>query len=185
MCYSLISYASIDVLSSISFGTAFGFMAENVDEWDFVEGNASSSSMLQVITDLEFFRAIFTSPIVQPLFAPKETDEVGMGRVRRFAAEAMSKRFESGKGDKNDMLASFKANGLRMEQCKAESLIQVIAGTDSTSMTLRMGMLYVARNPKSTGNCSKKWTTPSRKVKFPRMESSATLQHANYPIYRQ
>ncbi|KAK4508638.1 hypothetical protein PRZ48_002377 [Zasmidium cellare] len=143
----LSQYFTLDVLSSIAFGEAFGFMASNSDKWDFVAGNESFLPMLQLITDLSFVRKFFHNPIVSSLLSPKETDPTGQGRVRRFAAEAIAHRFESGKEGRNDMLGSFKAHGLSLEECKSESLIQVIAGTDSTSTVLRMTMLYIASNP--------------------------------------
>lgn len=139
-------FFTLDVLSSIAFGEAFGFMASNTDKWSFVAGNDSFIPMLQLITDVALVRKIFHSDLMQRVFSPKESDEEGQGRVRRFAAEAIAKRFESGKKGRNDMLGSFKANGLSLEECKSESLIQVIAGTDSTSTILRMTMLYIATN---------------------------------------
>ncbi|KAF2171923.1 hypothetical protein M409DRAFT_63461 [Zasmidium cellare ATCC 36951] len=143
----LSQFFTLDVLSSIAFGEAFGFMASNTDKWSFVAGNETFMPILQLITDVTFVRRLFHNPLVSKLLSPKETDEVGQGRVRRFAAEAIARRFESGKEGRNDMLGSFKEHGLGLEECKSESLIQVIAGTDSTSTVLRMTMLYIASNP--------------------------------------
>lgn len=143
----LSQFFTLDVLSSIAFGEAFGFIACNTDKWPFVAGNETFMPILQLITDVTFVRRFFHNPLVSRLLSPKETDEVGQGRVRRFAAEAIARRFESGKEGRNDMLGSFKEHGLGLEECKSESLIQVIAGTDSTSTVLRMTMLYIASNP--------------------------------------
>lgn len=139
------------MLSSIAFGKAFGFMTDNADKWEYLASNDTFFRIIQLVCNYRPLREIFLSSVVQRFAAPKETNEVGFGRMSRFAADIIRARFEqtAEKGDgQGDMLASFMARGLSLEECKSESLVQVIAGSDSTSSTIRMTMLYIISSPR-------------------------------------
>lgn len=139
------------MLSSIAFGKAFGFMTDNADKWEYLASNDTFFRFIQLVCNYRPLREIVLSSVVQRFAAPKETNEVGFGRMSRFAADIIGARFEqtAEKGDgQGDMLASFMARGLSLEECKSESLVQVIAGSDSTSSTIRMTMLYIISSPR-------------------------------------
>jgi cytochrome P450 len=45
------------------------------------------------------------------------------------------------------MLGSFVAHGVTQQECESESILQILAGADSTATTLRCTLLYVLTNP--------------------------------------
>lgn len=51
------------------------------------------------------------------------------------------------KDDENTMIASFKRHGITKEQCQHETMLAILAGSDSTSTALRMTLLSIAAGP--------------------------------------
>lgn len=59
----------------------------------------------------------------------------------------MAERFAQDATPHADMLGSFIRNGLTQEQTSRESLLNVVAGSETTSTTIRMIMLCILTNP--------------------------------------
>jgi cytochrome P450 len=65
-----------------------------------------------------------------------------MATAKRVVAE----RFREEQMDKPDMLGSFVSHGLSQQEAEAESLVQIIAGSDTTASALRTIMADVMTN---------------------------------------
>jgi len=89
---------------------------------------------------------ILQSPLMK-IFLPSDKDTLGLGRVMGIAKEAVSKRFGPDKTTQRDMLGSFINHGLSQEEAESESLVQIIAGSDTTATALRSIMLYIITSP--------------------------------------
>lgn len=82
------------------------------------------------------------------LLAPKADDGSAMGRMIGAAQEALAKRFQSQAEQKEDVLGSLIKRGLTLVEVENESLLQVMAGVDSTATAIRMIMYFIMTNPR-------------------------------------
>ncbi|KAF9769659.1 hypothetical protein IL306_012904, partial [Fusarium sp. DS 682] len=65
----------------------------------------------------------------------------------RVANRKVAERFAPSATPHADMLGSFIRNGLSQEQTSRESLLNVVAGGETTATTIRMIMLCILTNP--------------------------------------
>ena len=93
---------------------------------------------------------------MQTLAGPKPEDKAGLGAIigiaqsivaGRFASLSSTSASSSDTKHEKDMLNSFIAHGLTQLETESESLLQILAGSDSTATTIRMTLLYILTNP--------------------------------------
>ncbi|KIX06930.1 uncharacterized protein Z518_04906 [Rhinocladiella mackenziei CBS 650.93] len=142
----LASFFTLDVLSQIAFGDPFGFVEANEDLFNFNKIANQFFAVIELIVNHDTLRNIIQSRPMQKLLAPKGTDEFGQGRIIGIAQKAVAERYRPGAKVKRDMLGHFIAKGLSQTQAEAESHLQIIAGSDSTSGTLRITMMMLVGN---------------------------------------
>lgn len=140
-------YFTLDVLSTVAFGRPFGFLAANDDLWDYGKSGEQFLLILAFCLNHKFARWIFFQPWFQKLAGPKPTDKTGMGALMGFAQKAVSERFGSDPKVKKDMLGHFVEKGLSELQCEVEAVLQILAGSDSTTTILRCTLFTLAGNP--------------------------------------
>lgn len=144
-------FFTLDVLSKIAFGEAFGFMAANKDLWDYNKESSNFILILALVLNHKLFRWIFFQPWFQAAAAPKDTDKVGMGPMLGFAKKHVAQRYGPDRKVKKDMLGHFVEKGLSQVQCEVEAELQIIAGSDSTTTSLRSTMYLIIANPIAYG----------------------------------
>lgn len=140
-------YFTLDTLSKVSYGKSFGCIQANRDVHDFVESSKAGMKFMSLCAEVPILRAILTSKFVLALIGPKTTDTKGIGPLMRLSKEAVSKRFNSDVKDQADMLGSFVRSGLTQPQVEQEALLQIIAGSDSTAISIRCTMLFLTTTP--------------------------------------
>ncbi|KAI1375115.1 cytochrome P450 [Hypoxylon crocopeplum] len=140
-------YFTLDTLSKIAFGKEFGCLRANEDVYDFLETSKKGMALQSIGAEVPLLRSILTSPFFNLLAGPKTTDTKGIGSLIHIAEEAVSQRFGPDAKAVPDMLGSFVRSGLSREQCEAESLLQVIAGSDSTAMATRCAVFFLSTTP--------------------------------------
>lgn len=86
--------------------------------------------------------------LVARLLGPSEKDVVGFGRMIANARAIIRKRLERETDHRSDMLASFVRNGLDADELLSETVLQIIAGSDTTATALRAIMLYLLSHPR-------------------------------------
>ena len=59
----------------------------------------------------------------------------------------VAERFSSDGKAPKDMLGSFISHGLTQEEAESESLLQMLAGADSTTTSIRCTLLYLLTHP--------------------------------------
>lgn len=64
-----------------------------------------------------------------------------------IAQELVGKRFGPKAVSRRDMLGSFIRHGLKEDELVSESLLQILAGSDTTATTLRATMLFLMSHP--------------------------------------
>jgi cytochrome P450 len=142
-------FFTLDVLSTVAFGRPFGFMAANVDLWDYDKLTTQAMLLLEWVVNHASFRWLFQSSLVQALAAPKSTDSRGMGPMLGFARAAVAERFGPDPKVKKDMLGHFVGKGLSQLRCEVEANLQIVAGSDSTTTVLRSTLFLLAGTPLS------------------------------------
>lgn len=120
----LMTYFTLDVISTVAFGLPFGFITSDDDPFGYI---ANLQQMLPAIILFGVFTELtrlMRSPILAP-FLPKTTDKRGLGRVMEFARERVQERFGPDAVVRKDMLGSFISHGLTREQLESETLTQM------------------------------------------------------------
>ncbi|KAI0449061.1 cytochrome P450 [Xylaria acuta] len=140
-------YFTLDALSKVSYGKSFGCIKANQDVHDFVASSKSGMRFMTLCAEVPILRAILTSKVVLALIGPRITDTRGVGALMRLSQEAVDQRFRSDTKDQRDMLGSFIRSGLTQSQVEQEALLQIIAGSDSTAISIRCTMLFLTTTP--------------------------------------
>ncbi|KAK5662353.1 hypothetical protein OQA88_8263 [Cercophora sp. LCS_1] len=141
-------YMTLDIITKIAFGDALGFLAADSDLYGYVErwkGKAVMPASF-VIALHPWLVSILHSDICKPL-RPTDQDKEGFGALIAFAKRLVAKRYGPNKVVKNDMLGTFVQNGLTQSDAEAESLVQVIAGSDTTVGALRSIIAHIISSP--------------------------------------
>ena len=131
----------------MAFGDQFGDLASNTDLFDYNKLTSAFLPFMEIICNHPSIRSIIRSPPMQAMGAPKPTDKVGMGVTIGKAHEVVTARYAPDAKEKDDMIGSFVRHGLSLQEADAESMLQILAGSDSTSSAVRMTFLYILTNP--------------------------------------
>ncbi|KXJ89626.1 pisatin demethylase [Microdochium bolleyi] len=140
------NFFAIDLIGDISFGAPFGFLDDGEDVYDWIKWNE------------EFFPVASTCatfPILGELFQhwpfslalPTREDKLGLGLFIKAADDTLDERSQPGAPLRKDMIALFLKNGANRTEAISTILVQVVAGTDSVAVAMRMAILYVLSSP--------------------------------------
>ncbi|EDN09223.1 predicted protein [Histoplasma mississippiense (nom. inval.)] len=143
-----VQYLTLDVISTLAFGRTFGFLDKDGDLFDYIKTTEESLPLMQMIALLPWLVNVLQSRLFKA-FLPSHTDVVGVGKVMGIAKEVVSERYGDSKITKPDMLGSFVAHGLSQRDAEAESLVQIVAGSDTTATTLRISLLLLTTSPRT------------------------------------
>ncbi|KAI5370781.1 putative cytochrome P450 [Septoria linicola] len=147
-----IGYCVLDIISKASFDNKFhdlrddrdnyGYIAEIEKLFPNITWTAPIPGMLKFFTDIGLLQ-----------YAASQADgSMGVEKVKRLAHAQVEKRFEADgtpKADtRSDMLGSFIRHGLTLEEAKEESLLNLTAGSDTASSTMRAILLNVITSPR-------------------------------------
>lgn len=142
----LAGYFTLDILTQIAFGQALGFLVKNEDLYDYHKSSAAFYPIMELGSNHPTILSILNSRVMQGA-APKPTDKIGFGAIVGVAHKAVAARFGSDAKKIPDMLGSFIDHGLTQQECEVESLLQILAGADSTATALRTTFLYILTSP--------------------------------------
>ncbi|KAK8050740.1 cytochrome P450 monooxygenase [Apiospora phragmitis] len=121
-------YFTVDALTKIAYGDAFGYLIEDDDIGGYIKTMQQGSVFAELCTEIPWIRAIFFSQTMTRWFGPKTTDKDGIGAL---------------------MKAHSVRHGMTKRQCEIEVLLQLIAGTDSTSNAIRNTLLCLVSTPRA------------------------------------
>ncbi|AEO68180.1 uncharacterized protein THITE_2049461 [Thermothielavioides terrestris NRRL 8126] len=141
-----IQFFALDVINAIALGESLGDLDADADQHGYMRSVETGIKISRVCTALGIL-PLLQSPVIARRFAPSEKDDAGFGRVMRHARARILARLEQGTEHRSDMLASFVRHGLGTEELVAESILQMIAGSDTSSTAIRCAMLYVMTHP--------------------------------------
>jgi len=142
----LAGYFTLDILIQIAFGQALGFLAKNEDLYDYHKSSTAFYPIMELGSNHPTVLAIMNSRAMEGA-APKPTNKLGFGAITGVAHKAIAERFGPDAKKVQDMLGSFVNHGLIQQECEVESLLQILAGADSTATALRTTFLYILTSP--------------------------------------
>jgi cytochrome P450 len=139
-------YFTLDVIGELAWGQPMGFLEHDADVYDYIKITMTSVPAMMVISTYPMLTKVLHSPFFRKIL-PKDTDKIGFGALIGIANHVTAKRFKPDAPDHHDMLGSFIRHGLNEDEAAAETLIQIVAGSDTSASTIRAVTLYTLSNP--------------------------------------
>lgn len=140
-------YFTLDVISTIGFGQAFGDLQADADLNDYIKSGEQGLSIVAISAALGLTKYMQWPPIAR-LLGPSEKDQSGFGKMMGVARKLIHSRLEKSTEGRSDMLASFIHHGLTRDDLFSEALLQILAGSDTTATAIRATMLYLIAHPR-------------------------------------
>lgn len=118
---------------------------------------------------------------MQALAGPKPEDKTGLGAIVGVAQKIVAERFDptdEKTGRDRDMLDAFIKHGLSQIEVESESVLQILAGSDSTATSIRMTFLLLLTNPRVYNKLQAEIdaAVSSGNVTFPVIQNAEALQ---------
>ena len=117
-------YFTLDVISSLAYGNAFGYLATDSDMYEYIATLEKVLPGVLIATILPWVNWVMRRDFIQK-YLPSEADPVGFGKIKGVARQIVAERFGPDMKVKRDMLGSFVAHGLNQEEAQSESLLQM------------------------------------------------------------
>ena len=149
-------FMAYDVVSELGFGEAFGFIAQGRDVGGLIKGFRDGLLPFGILTRMWPLTYWLKSTWLSKYMVAKPEDESGFGALMRFRDALIARRVEelaNGEKTRVDFLQTFldarDENGqpLEMDYIKAEILIVLIAGADTTGTTFQGLIQHILSNP--------------------------------------
>ncbi|ORY02937.1 cytochrome P450 monooxygenase-like protein [Clohesyomyces aquaticus] len=137
-----IQYFTLDVISHVGLGKAFGDLKADEDINDYLVACEEGLSIANFCWGLgiSWIRDV---PVLGKLISPSEHDARGFGKMMGTARKSISERMAKDISERSDMLSSFIRHGLTGDDLFHETFEQVLAGSDTTAASIRIIMLYL------------------------------------------
>lgn len=147
-----VQYFTMDTLTDIAFGYPFGFLTKDADLYDYNKSSTAFFPVMELATNIPFIWTIVSSKLMHALAGPKAEDKQGLGAITGVAQKIVAQRFNATTSVEKqnrdpDMLDAFIKHGLTQLEAESESLVQILAGSDSTATSIRMCLLFLLTNP--------------------------------------
>lgn len=140
-------YLTLDVISDIGFGQAFGNLSSDSDMHSYIACTEEVMTSISILCASGLLR-VFQWPPIARLLGPNEKSQDGFGKAMATTRQMIDERLKSETKGKSDMLAAFMRHGLTREDLFTEAWLQILAGSDTTATAIRGTMLYVTSNPR-------------------------------------
>ncbi|KAJ9613240.1 hypothetical protein H2200_003182 [Cladophialophora chaetospira] len=144
----MMQYLTLDIISALSLGEPFGFLDKDEDLYEYIETLTGNFPAMTFMSAVPILSRLMRVPSVQRALAPSVKDRIGMGRLKAVVREKISRRFSGEKDDRQDMIQSFIKHGLSQGEIEDDSMLQIMAGSDTTATILRVAFIYIISNPR-------------------------------------
>jgi cytochrome P450 len=138
------------VITDVATGASFGDLLLDEDRYEYLQATANSMPALTMAGCVPSTMKLLQVPWIGKFVYPSATEEKGMGRLVGFAQKMVAERFlpdAKTRVSKPDMLGSFINHGLTEEEAVSESLLQILAGSDTSATAIRAIMLFIMTSP--------------------------------------
>lgn len=138
------------MITDVATGTSFGDLLVDEDRFDYLQATANSMPAMTMMGCVPATMKALQIPWIGKYVYPSATEEKGMGRLLGFAQKMVGERFlpdAKNRISKPDMLGSFINHGLTEEEAVSESMLQILAGSDTSAAAIRAIMLFVMTSP--------------------------------------
>lgn len=146
-------YFTLDSITRIAFGEAFGYLTTDSDVYGYIESLESMLPLLSLVTDIPLLRDALFSKWGLLLTGPSKKDPRGWGKLLAVAEKVVAMRFndtiDGVVEHKQDMLGSFIRRGVDRRQCETEVLLQIVAGSDTVATPIRGTLLHLLSSPQA------------------------------------
>ncbi|KAI9698866.1 MAG: hypothetical protein M1820_007373 [Bogoriella megaspora] len=141
-------FFTLDVITDIAYSQPMGDLVEDDDVYKYVQSTEEMIEVIIILSSIPILNDILQIKWIAKLLFPSEKDSTGVGRLIAISQQLVRDRF----GPKavhrdDDMMASFIRHGVPEEELVSESLIQILAGSDTSATHIRSTMLYLMSHP--------------------------------------
>lgn len=147
----IVQYFTLDSITRIAFGEAFGYLATDSDVYGYIESFEIMMPRISCVNDIPLLRNALFSKWGLLLTGPSKEHSKGWGKLLAVAERVVAKRFDDTVDGvvqhRQDMLGSFVRRGVDRRQCESEVLLQIVAGSDTVATPIRGTLLYVLSTP--------------------------------------
>ena len=167
------SYFTLEVIFTLAFGSTMGFLEKDDDVYGYLANQKAMLPIFEWLSTLPALEKFLRTPWISKRIMPKTTDKTGIGLLFKFAEEAVADRRSS---KRTDMLGSFLDHGVTDQEAVQESVLQIIAGSDTTASTIRMVLFFLITNPRAYQTLTEEIEAAERKgsLSFPVIQDSET-----------
>ncbi|XDG03945.1 hypothetical protein ABKA04_003560 [Annulohypoxylon sp. FPYF3050] len=162
-------YFTLDVITRLAYGKAFGFLDSDEDLFGYTTQADKLIKAQNLSQEIPLFRYIVFSRLFFGMFGPKPSDAKGeewFSYSIRYTQQIIEEKFQDAKPT-NDMMGSFIRHGMTKKECAEEALLQLQAGSETTSVAIH-------RNEVSSP------ITFEEAQRFPYLKASGHLRGASY-----
>ncbi|KAM7201691.1 putative cytochrome p450 [Rhypophila sp. PSN 637] len=141
-------FFTLDVISEMSFGGAFGFLKEDKDLYQFIEINDSAMPVMNFLLAVPWLtNFVYRWPL--KLALPSDGDHVGLGRLMGLAKGYVDDRLRKDAKPGSDMLQAFIKSGMDYDELVQHMFVQIVAGSVTTAAAIRHTLLALICSPSS------------------------------------
>jgi cytochrome P450 len=142
-----VQYFAMDAITALAFGAPIGCLETDSDMHSWIKTVEDMLPAMVYLTVFPWLNALLRSFFVRRFILPSERDPTGMGRVIGIAKATVASRFGADKKEQKDMMGSFIRHGLTQDELESETLLQIIAGSDTTASGIRGTLLHLITSP--------------------------------------
>ncbi|KAH8165108.1 hypothetical protein CIB48_g3138 [Xylaria polymorpha] len=146
----VIQYFQVDLISELGMGKAWNDLAEDKDQFGYLEMSDYLIPAIQSFGFLPLARTLYTSTWFMKRFGPKTTDARGVGLFLKTLEKEVTRRFNSTipKSDQSqDILDEWMKHGLPEIECQLDLSLLVPAGSETSAMMIRGTLLHLMSSP--------------------------------------
>ncbi|KAI9051984.1 hypothetical protein LZ554_004238 [Drepanopeziza brunnea f. sp. 'monogermtubi'] len=141
------SFFTLDVITDIAYGQPFGNLISDTDMYDYMKLTEAMLPLMNRLGAVPLLRRVVQTDWVSKALFPSDKSEKGIGKMLGISKKLAHDRFATTKEMPKDMLSVFMSHGLSEKDMVAESVLSILAGSDTTATVIRATVLYTITNP--------------------------------------